>query len=353
MCEATDTGSRKDRSPRGPRRAEQAIEQASKIVVVSYGEQDVEERESASIEDCAALKGARPVTWIKVTGVRDPAALQKLGECFGLHPLVLEDIADTGQRPKLEDYDDHLFIVIKVLCSDGGDPQIRDEQVSLILGRDFVLSLEERESPVLDSVRARIRNARGHIRKAGADYLAYAIVDTVVDTYFGVLEALGEKIERLEEELIANATRGTLHLIHRLKSELILLRKLLWPMREVITTLGRGESDLIQATTAVYLRDVHDHTIEVIDTMETYRDMVSGMLDIYLSSISNRMNEIMKVLTIIATIFIPLTFITGIFGMNFRYMPGLAWAWAYPAILLTMAAIGGFMLLYFRKRKWL
>jgi magnesium transporter len=231
--------------------------------------------------------------------------------------------------------------------------EINTEQVSLILGSNFVFSFQEGGGDVFDPVRERIRNNKGRIRKMGADYLAYTLLDAIVDNYFIILEKLGERIEVLEEKLVTVPTPETLKLIHHLKREMIFLRKAVWPLREVIGGLERGESPFMSQSTKVYLRDVYDHTIQVIDSIETFRDMVSGMLDIYLSSVSNRLNAVMKVLTIITTIFMPLTFIAGIYGMNFKYMPELEWPWSYPIILLLMFGVGIFMLFYFKKRKWL
>ena len=227
------------------------------------------------------------------------------------------------------------------------------EQISLILGPNFVISFQEKEGTVFNPVRERIRNGKGRIRKMGPDYLAYALLDVIVDNYFVIMEKLGEKIEFLEEELVTQPGPETLQTIHHLKREMIFFRKAVWPLREVIGSLERGESPLIKGTSRVYLRDVYDHTIQVIDTIETFRDMVSGMLDIYLSSISNRLNAVMKVLTIIATIFMPLTFLAGIYGMNFKYMPELEWRWGYLMFWLIMIGIGAFMLIYFKKKRWL
>jgi len=230
---------------------------------------------------------------------------------------------------------------------------ITAEQVSIILGSNFVISFQEQEGDVFKFIRERIRNGKGRIRKVGSDYLAYALVDAIVDNYFIILEKLGEKIEEMEEELVTNPTPETLQTIHHLKREMIFLRKSVWPLREVISALERGEPTLIHESTGIYLRDLYDHTIQVIDSIETFRDMVSGMLDIYLSSISNRMNEVMKVLTIIATIFIPLTFIAGIYGMNFQYMPELGWHWGYPAVWFVICAIFIVMLVYFKRKRWM
>jgi magnesium transporter len=324
-----------------------------KMTVIDYDETHVEEKEIRTIEECFPFQDKPSVTWINIDGLHQVEILEKLEEGYHIHPLVLEDILNTDQRPKMEEYDGYLFIVLKMLDYDDQSNGVITEQISLILGPHFIFSFQEKEGDVFNSVRERIRNGKGRIRKMGTDYLAYALLDAVVDNYFIILERLGGKIEGLEERLVTHPTTSTLQEIHHLKRELIFLRKAVWPLREVVVGLERGESPLVQESTRVYLRDVYDHTIQVIDTVETFRDMVSGMLDIYLSSISNRMNAVMKVLTIIATIFIPLTFIAGIYGMNFKYMPELEWRWGYPIILLIMFVIGVLMLFYFRKRKWL
>jgi magnesium transporter len=290
---------------------------------------------------------------MNVDGLHQVEILEKLGECYGLHPLVLEDILNTDQRPKMEDYGEYIYIVLKALDYNDKSNEIETEQISLILGSNFVFSFQEREGDTFDPIRERIRNGKGRIRSMGADYLAYALVDSIVDNYFIILEKLGEKIEFLEDKLVSHPTPETLQTIHHLRREMIFLRKAVWPLREVINSLERGESSLVKESTRLYLRDVYDHTIQTIDTIETYRDMVSGMLDIYLSSVSNRLNSVMKVLTIIATIFMPLTFLAGVYGMNFKYMPELGWRWGYPLIWLIMVGIGVLMLIFFRKKKWL
>jgi magnesium transporter len=324
-----------------------------KITIMDYDEAHFEEKEIKTIDECFIFKDKPTVTWINIDGLHQVEILEKLGECYGLHPLVLEDILNTDHRPKMEDYGEYLYIVLKDLDFDDKSSQTEPEQISLILGRNFVFSFQEREGDTFNPIRERIRNGKGRIRKMGADYLAYTLLDSIVDNYFIILEKLGEKIEFLEEKLVTQPTPETLQIIHHLKREMIFLRKAVWPLREVINGLERGESSLIRESTRVYLRDVYDHTIQTIDTIETYRDMVSGMLDIYLSSVSNRLNSVMKVLTIIATIFMPLTFLAGVYGMNFKLMPELEWRWGYPVIWLVMVGIGVFMLLYFRKKKWL
>jgi magnesium transporter len=325
-----------------------------KITVIDYDEAHFQEKEIKSIEECFLFKDIPSVTWINIEGLHQVEVLEKLGECYGFHPLVLEDILNTDQRPKLEDYGDYIYIVLKMLSHNDKSNEIMTEQVSILLGPNFVLSFQEGgEGDVFDPLRDRIKNGKGRIRKMGADYLAYALLDAVVDNYFIIMEKLGEDIELLEDKLVAHPIPETLQIIHHLKREMIFLRKAIWPLRELISGLERGESSLFKESTRIYLRDVYDHTIQVIDTIETFRDMVSGMLDIYLSSVSNRMNAVMKVLTIIATIFMPITFIAGIYGMNFRYMPELESKWGYPFVLFIMVGIGVCMLIYFRKKRWL
>ena len=324
-----------------------------KITIIDYDVKNYQEKEVERIEECFLFKDKPTVTWINIDGLQEINIVEKIGAHFGIHPLILEDILHTGQRPKGEDLGDYLFIVLKMIYHDENEDEIIGEQVSLILGQNYVISFQEREGDIFNPIRERIRNSKGRIRKGGADYLAYALVDAVVDHYFVILEKLGERIESLEEELVTNPTPETLQIIHKLKRNLIFLRKSVWPLREVINALERGESPLITNSTGIYLRDVYDHTIQVIDTIETFRDMVSGMLDIYLSSVSNRMNEVMKVLTIMATIFIPLTFIAGIYGMNFKFMPELEWHWGYPTALIVMLGVVGFMVMYFRRKRWL
>ena len=325
-----------------------------KITILDYDEAQFQEREVKSIEECFPFKEKPTVTWINVEGLHQVEVLERLGGCYGLHPLVLEDILNTDQRPKMEDYGEYLYIVLKMLYYDDRNGQIEAEQISLILGQNFVLSFQEgKEGDVFGPLRERLRVGKGRIRKMGTDYLAYSLIDAIVDHYFIILERLGERVEFLEEELVTEPTTKTLKEIHNLKREMIFLRKAVWPLREVISGLERGESSLIQQNTQIYFRDVYDHTIQVIDNIETFRDTVSGMLDIYLSSVSNRLNTVMKVLTIIATIFMPLTFLAGVYGMNFKYMPELEWRWGYPFVWMVMIAIGIVMLIYFRKKKWL
>ena len=324
------------------------------ITLFDYDETRFEEKEIKNVTECFPFKDKSTVTWIDVEGLHQIDILEKLGNFFGVHPLAQEDILNTEQRPKSEDFTNNIYIVFKMLSYDNNKNEIIPEQISLILGSNFVISFQEGiEGDVFDQIRERIRGNKGRIRKSGADYLAYRLLDAVVDNYFIILEKLGNKIELLEEELIKNVNQKTLHEIHALKKEMIFLRKSVWPLREVVNNLQKEESPLIKDSTKIFLRDVYDHTIQVMDTIESFRDMLSGMLEIYLTNITNRTNTVMKVLTIIATIFMPPTFIVGIYGMNFKYMPELDWKWGYPIVMLIMLFIALSMLLYFKRKKWI
>jgi magnesium transporter len=326
----------------------------TKITIMDYDDETFQEKEAKSVEECFSFKETATVTWINIDGVQDGGLVGKLGSHFGVHPLILEDIMTTAQRPKMEDLGDYVYIVLRMLSCEKNKDGTFSEQVSLILGPNFVISFQESAGgDVFDPVRDRIRTGKGRLRKLGSDYLAYALVDAIVDNYFLVLEKLGERVEVLEEDLVTDPDQETLHEMHTLKREMIYVRRSVWPLREVISGLERAESPLIKQTTGIFLRDVYDHTIQVIDTVETYRDMLSGMLDIYLSSVSNRMNQVMKVLTIIATIFIPLTFIAGVYGMNFKFMPELEWRWGYFLIVGIMLAIGLTMVVFFKRKRWM
>lgn len=323
------------------------------ISILDYSEAKLDEKKSATIEDCYAALDSRQVTWINIDGLHDTTLLKDLGEHFGLHPLVLEDIVNANQRAKLEDYDDHVYLVLRMLHYDAELGRISAEQVSVVLGPRYVLSFQEREGDVFDPIRERIRSGKGRIRKLGPDYLAYALLDAVVDSYFEVFERVAERIEQLEQQLSGEPTPDILGRIYDIKREVIFLRKSVWPLREVVSGLERGDSKLIKKDTSVFLRDVYDHTIQVIDAIESFRDLVGGLQELYLSSVSNRMNEVMKVLTIIATIFVPLTFAAGIYGMNFEYMPELGWKWSYPIFWVVIGGVAGAMISFFRRRRWL
>lgn len=330
-----------------------------RITLIDYDDFQFAEKDVERVEECFPFKETPSATWINITGVEEVEVVEKVGRHFDIHPLVLEDIVNTGQRPKVEDFDDYLYIVLKMFDYDKEKSEIQMEQLSLVVGVNYVITFQEFEGDVFNPVRTRLRNGKGRIRKMGADYLAYALVDAIVDGYFFILEVLGEEIEAVEEALVTNPEVQTLQKIHNLKRELTFLRRSVWPLREVISVLQREESTLITGPTKIYLRDVYDHTIQVIDTVEAFRDIVSGMLDIYLSSISNRMNEIMKVLTIFAAIFIPLTFIAGVYGMNFNTekspfnMPELNWQFGYPIVMGIMIAVAVVMLIFFRRKTWL
>ncbi|MFC1938968.1 magnesium/cobalt transporter CorA [Chloroflexota bacterium] len=328
-------------------------DEKTRITVFDYDIAKYEENEVASAEECFPFKEKPSVTWINVDGLQQLDVIEKLGKHFGLHPLLLEDVLNTEQRPKMEDFGDYIFIVLKMLFYDSNNDSIHAEHISLVLGSNFVISFQEHTGDVFDPIRERIRKDKGRIRKTGADYLTYALIDTIVDNYFIIIEKIGDRIEDTETELAANPTSEILQTIRKTKKELLFLRKSVWPLREVVSRLEKAESPLILDSSVVYLRDVYDHTIQVIDTVESFRDTVSGMLDVYLSSISNKMNEVMKVLTIFAAIFIPLTFVAGIYGMNFDFMPELRWRMGYFGVIIIMASIGGGMLFRFKKKGWL
>lgn len=325
----------------------------TRITVIDYDAAAFLEKEVGSVEECFPFKETATVTWINVDGVHDPKIIEALGGRFDIHPLVLEDIMTTTQRPKAEDLGNAVFVVLRMIEGDGRGPTLMTDQLSLILGPNYVISFQETPGDCLDPVRERIRGAKGRVRGLGPDYLAYTLIDAVVDNYFVVLEGLGERIDELEERLISEPRRELLHEIHGLKRAMIDLRKAVWPLREVVSGLERLESPLIRKTTDVFLRDLYDHAIQVIDTVESFREILTSMLETYLSSVSNRMNEIMKVLTIIATIFIPITFIVGVYGMNFKSIPEFGWRWGYPFVwALILGTVGG-LLWFFRKNKWL
>jgi magnesium transporter len=332
----------------GDRKAEEI-----KITLIDYDNTKYEEREIENIEESFPFKETPTVTWINVDGLHEVDIIEKIGGHFGLHPLVQEDIVHTGQRPKFENLDEHIFVILKMFYYREDDDEVDAEQVSIILGSNFVISFQEQEGDTFNFVRDRLRKSKGRIRRMGADYLAYVLIDSIVDNYFSLLERYGEKIEALEEELTADPSIESLNTIHHLKKEIMLLRRSVWPLREVIGGLQREESSLIGDAIMVFIRDLYDHTIQVIDSIDTLQEILSGLQDLYLSSVSNKMNEVMKVLTIFAAIFIPLTFMAGIYGMNFEYMPELKLHWAYPALWVAMITVALGLLIFFKRRKWL
>lgn len=322
------------------------------ITIIDYDAGQYQEKTVTSLAECLPFRATDTVTWINIDGLSDTALIEQTGKSFGIHPLVLESILNTEQRPKFEDLETSLYVNVKMLQYLEASHKVKIEQVSLIVGRNYVISFQEDVGDVFNPVRERIRKD-GRIRKFGTDYLAYALIDAIVDNYFAVMESLGEQVEILEEALASNPSREMLLNIHTLKKDMIYLRKSVWPLREVISGLEQSDNELIRDPTRIYLRDVYNHTIQVIDTIETFREMVSGMIDIYLSGMSMRLNEVMKVLTLIATIFIPLTFIVGIYGMNFEYMPELQHPYGYYGLWAVMILVTSVMLFYFRKKRWI
>jgi len=310
--------------------------------------------EERQVEDPATLTPPtdESVVWINVSGVHRMDVLETFGKQFGLHALLLEDIANTDQRPKLDDYETYFFLVTKMLTLTESQSVVV-EQVSVVLGRNYVLSFQENGTDVFQPVRERLRSGKGRLRQSGADYLCHALIDAIVDQYFAVLEVVGEKIESLQQLVVADPQPETLRDIHALKRQLLFLRRAVWPLRDVMNNLSRSDCPFLQQPTKVFFRDVYDHVVQIVDTIETLREMVSASLDIYLSSVSYRLNSVMRMLTVITTIFMPLSFIASIYGMNFEHMPELRAEWGYPLVLGVMAAVGISMLVLFRKKGWL
>jgi magnesium transporter len=325
----------------------------TRIRIMDYDADQIREQEVVNIEECFPFKAEPSVTWINIDGLHETDLIEKIGQYFDVHPLILEDIVHTGTRPKIEDFEDFAFVVFKMLYYDEGTEDILEEQFSIILGTNFVISFQEREGTVFNSLRDRIRNLKNRIRRKGADYLAYALIDTVVDNYFIILEILEERIEALDEELFTSMSKQTFHSIDDMKRKLIALRKSVTPLREIINTIQKEEFRLIQESSLIFFRDIYDHVIQIQETIETHRELVFGLHDIFLTNVNNKMNEIMKILTITATIFIPLTFIAGIYGMNFKYMPELDWKWGYFAVWGIIIGVVGLMVYYFKKKDWL
>ncbi len=323
------------------------------INMIDYKEDEVQQTQVKDIKECKNFI-KHWVKWIDFIGVDQISDIEIIWDVFEIHPLTLEDIANIHQRPKMEDMDTYLFFILKMFSFGEKDNILKEEQISIILGENYIISFQENEwSDDFPNVKERIIKWKGKIRNMKSDYLMYSILDAIVDQYFVVLEHIEEKIEILQDELMTNPTPKTLPKIQNLKQELIMLRKSIWPVREIINALQKTDSDLIHDELQNYFRDVYDHTIQIIDTIETFRDIIAGSLDIYLSSISNRMNQIMKVLTVISTVFIPLTFIVGVYGMNFKYMPELNSKIAYPLLWAIMLGIAWTMLWFFKKKKWL
>lgn len=321
-----------------------------RIHAFSYDAEHLSERDVPDVETLAALRAEGRVLWVDVQGLGDERTLRRLGELFALHPLLLADVVNVPQRPKVEAYDDVHLIVTRTVEFDGRDLDV--DQVSIVLGPTFVLSIQERAGDPFDPVRERLR-AGGSIRRLGADYLAYALMDTVVDGYFPLLERVGEELEHLEEDIISDPGPDALERIHTARHRLVTLRRSIWPLREELAALARGTSGAFGLTVQVYVRDTYDHAVQAVDIVETYRELMGSLMEVYLSSVSQRTNDVMRLLTVVSTIFIPLTFIVGVYGMNFAFMPELRVHWAYPAVWAVMILLAGGMLAYFRKRGWL
>lgn len=331
------------------------VPKGEKVIVnlIDYKGNLVNEKEIIDPKECAVYTQKDTISWIDVEGIHDTSLVKSLTDSLSIHPLVVEDIVNVEQRAKMEEFDGYIYLVLKMFHLGKNNGDVIPEQVSIILAKNYVVTFQEGvEGDTFQEIRNRIRNNKGIINNMTSDYLVYSIIDSIIDSYFTILEVFGERIEQLEEELVNNPQKRTLTEIYRIKREMLYIRKSIWPLREAISRLERGESELVSRNTHLYLRDVYDHTINVLDTIETYRDMLSGMIDIYLSSISNRLNETMKYLALISTIFIPMTFIASIYGMNFELMPELKWAQGYWFALGLMFSIGIGFYVYFKRKKW-
>lgn len=325
----------------------------TRITILDYDETGVRERDISRVEECLQFKDSASVTWINVDEIQEPGLLETFGRVLGFHALMLEDILNMDQRPKVEDHGDYLYVVLKMLDWNAERGEIDIEQLSLVVGPNFVISFQERAGDFFDPLRARIRESVGRTRKLGADFLAYSLLDLVIDHYFIVLDRLGDRIEAVEEEVMTRPRPETLQRIHDLKRELIFVRKAVWPMKEVIASLRHLDTPLIAKSTGVFLRDLQDHIVQVIEGVETFQNLASDALDTYLSTVGNRTNTVMKVLAVFSAVFMPLTFITGIFGMNFHHMPPLDWPWGFPGTLIAMGILGVLMVLFFKRMRWL
>lgn len=326
----------------------------SNISVTDYNKGKFEQRKLQSIEEIIQYKDSDTVTWVTIEGLANVAIVERIGEIFGIHQLVLEDILNTNQRPKFEEYDDHLYIVLKCLLPGSDGFSVINEQVSLLVLKNFVIMFKERKDDIFHPIAQRIKGSTGKFVSLGSDYLAYAILDFIVDQNFILLDLLDEDITTLEDSLLlGQPTQSMLYKIQSLKREMIGIRRHVSPVRDLVSEMIHSESDLIDESTHLFLRDVSDHSIRVVESIESYREIVTGLLDIYVSSVNNKMNEIMKVLTVFTSIFIPLTFISGIYGMNFEHMPELKWPWAYAVVWGLFIIIPAVLLVYFKRKKWL
>jgi len=322
------------------------------IQVFEYTEDDVREHEHVEADEVKRFLQSDTRIWIDVKGLGDEKILRTIGEALALHPLALEDIVNVPQRPKVEPYDQHLLIVTRMV-SLKANQEINAEQVSILVGKNYVATFQERPGDLFDPIRTRLRQGKGPIRRLGCDYLAYALLDAVIDGYYPVLESYGEFLEALEDRIVQTPEPSVLMAVHDAKRDLLALRRGIWPQREAVNSLLRDDSPFVSDEVRVYLRDCYDHCVQIMDAVETYRELVGGLMDVYLSSVGNRQNEVMKVLTIMASIFIPLTFLAGIYGMNFQHMPELASKWGYPILLTVMLVTAAGMVLYFRVKGWI
>lgn len=323
------------------------------ISLINYDQEKVDQHDYEHIDEVFSDIPQTGITWLIISGLHDTEIIQKVGDHFNINALDLEDILNTSQRPKCEIYDDYIYIVIKMLSYNSRKREVDIEQVSIILGNNYVITFQEREGDDFDPIRKRLQNAKGRLRKNGTGYLLYALMDVVIDNYYVVLEQIGTAIEELDVKILAEPDKDRLGDIQKFKHEILLIRKSIWPVREAVNELQAEDTDLISEEIEPYLRDLYDHSKQVVETVEVFREMTSNIMDLYLSNLSNRMNEVMKVLTIIATIFIPLTFIAGIYGMNFENMPEVHWEMGYPLIWLLMLLTAGTLIYYFRKKHWL
>jgi len=328
----------------------------SRVHVTTYGPEHISEHTVSTVDEIVALRGKEAVLWVDISGLADIELLRGLGKAFSLHRLALEDVVNVHQRPKAEDYGEYVFIVTRTLVP---DTFAETEQVSMFLGPGYLLTFHERPGDCFAAVKKRLHDAAGRIRSSGSDYLSYALIDSIIDGYFPKLEHYGESLEELEDDVVANPDPEHIKELHELKRDFLMIRRAIWPLRETINTLIRDDHSHFTDATRIYLRDCYDHTIQLIDIVETYREIANGLLDVYISSISAKLNEVMKVLTIIATIFIPLGFVASLYGMNFDgdvspwNMPELRWAYGYPAVLSFMAVVGGGMLFCFWRMGWI
>ncbi|PIB31513.1 magnesium and cobalt transport protein CorA [Gaetbulibacter sp. 5U11] len=318
-----------------------------------YSEDSYKEADLNTVEEAFNFKDSETVTWFNLNGLNFIDQIEKIGQHYKLHPLILEDIVNTSQRPKIDEYKDYFFIVLKMMYYDA-DEKLVSEQVSIVMGKNYVLTFQEAEGDVFDSLRDRIRQKKGRVREEGSDYLMYALIDAIVDHYYAIIETMGNKIEDLEDDLFTGMTQEQIsQQIQNLKREILKLRRAIFPLREIINRVEKSDNPLIEEKTTHYFRDVYDHIIQVTENIDIYREMIWSLMDMYMTTISNKMNEVMKVLTIIATIFIPLTFIAGIYGMNFTNMPELQYKYGYYVVWIVMLVVLIGMLIYFKRKKWL